>query len=309
MKRVKLLVVIGLLLAALAAATLFFVSRPPVLVVTDIPFAALYGERRILRRQVTASLALFRRVTPVMIADDASPDILIAAILYAYREPFAVLFPSRFFAVAERFHEEFPEITAVAFRGVNPVSEPPEGGGSLKVFGTDRETDLLRAGLFAGAMGFVMAAERDEEEEEPDPQRIHVLLHDRFTSPEGGELFAAAAAERDPDSAVVLASSPAHLPNMSAVSSIVVAGIGASVIEENPGIPTILFTWLEPTLLPGNVVAVFDDSHWALAVPAVRMAAEGVSFGAIPSKTLIFSRRIADNSLTRLLKRLARTEP
>jgi len=316
MKRARLLLVLaialGLLLAALSVTVLVFLSRPPVLVVTDLPFAALYGENRLRSRQLSASAALFRQVRPVLIADDASPDMLIAAISYASENPFLVLFPRRFAAVAERFHRESPEIPVVVFRGAVPAAEMPAGNGIFSVYGTDRATDLFRAGLFAGIIGSMgRGGLRDEVPDAglPVAQRTHVLWQDRFMTHEGRELFSGAARERDPDSAVVFVGTAAAMPDTRGVSSMVMAGAGADYLERNPGIPVILFSWLNPDLTSGEVVAMFDDSPWALVVPATRMAAEGIAVGVIPSKPLIFSDRIADNGVTRAIRRSAGRVP
>ena len=302
MKRVRLLILLCLLVAAPSAAALVFLSRPPVLVVTDIPFAALYGENRIRMRRIFASASLFREVRPVLIADDASPDILIAAIMSASENPFVVLFPRRFSAVAERFHGEFPEIPAVVFRGAVPAAQMPTGNGILNVYGTDRATDLFRAGLFAGIIG---STRLTGEEDDNLGQRTHVLLQDRFVNHEGRTLFSGAVMGLDSDSAVVFVNSAAEMPDMRRVSSMIMAGAGADLLERNPGVPVILFSWLNPDLTSREVVVMFDDSPWAMVVPATRMAARGEAAGLIPSKPLIFSDRIADNSVTRLLRRAA----
>ncbi|MCL2190643.1 MAG: hypothetical protein FWB79_01490 [Treponema sp.] len=306
MKRVVLLIALGLLIVGLVVPALVFLSRSPVLVVTDIPFAALYGEDRLRRRQLSASAALFRRVRPVFIADDASPDMLIAAISYASENPFVVLFPRRFAAVAERFHGESPEIPAVIFRGTVPAGGLPAGNGILNVYGTDQGTDLFRAGLFAGIIG---SMGRADEAGLPGGQRTHVLWQGRFVDPEGRGLFSGAVMERDPDSAVVFVDTAAGMPDTRGVSSMVMAGAGADYLERNPGIPVVLFSWLDPDLTSREVVAIFDDSPWALVVPATRMAANGVASGVIPSKPLIFSDRIADNRMARAMRRSAGREP
>jgi len=305
MKRVRLLILLGSLLAAPSAAALVFFSRPPVLVVTDIPFAALYGEARIRMRRAFASVALFRQVLPVLIADDASPDIVIAAVSAASENPFVVLFPRRFAAVAERFHGEFPETLVVVFRGAVPAAQMPRGNGVLNVYGTDRATDLFRAGLFAGIIG---AMGREVEQDDPG-QRTHVLLQDRFVNHEGRALFSGAAMGLDPYSAVVFASAAADVPDMRRVSSMVMAGAGADILERNPGTPVIMFSWLDPSLTSREVIVMFDDSPWAMVVPATRMAARGVAEGLIPSNPLIFSDRIADNDITRMLRRAAGRMP
>ncbi|MCL2191789.1 MAG: hypothetical protein FWB78_00140 [Treponema sp.] len=309
MKRAKLLLALGLLLAALSVTVLVFLSRPPVLVVTDLPFAALHGENRLQMRQLFASVALFRQVRPVLIADDASPDMLIAAISYASENPFMVLFPRRFAAVAERFHRELPEIPVVVFRGAIPAAEMPAGNGIFNVFGTDQGTDLFRAGLFAGIIGSMGQTVEPLDDDLPPGQRTHVLWQNRFVTPNGRELFSGAVMDRDPDSAVVFVSTPAGMPDTRNVSSMVMIGAGADYLERNPGVPVILFSWLNPDLTSREVIIIFDDSPWALVVPATRMAARGVSTGVIPSKPLIFSDRIADNGVTRAIRRSAGRVP
>ena len=296
----------GLFLAAALAAALAFFSRPPALVVTDIPFAELYGQRRIRAGQARASAALFRRVRPVMIADDASPDMLIAAIRAASERPAVVMFPRRFAAAAERFHREFPETPVALFRGNVPASQLPSGGGLFAVFGTDGATDLFRAGLMAGIAG---SAARGGEGGAGSRGMTHVLWQGRFVGPRGRELFAAAAAEADPGSSAAFVSSAAHMPDMAAVSSMVLAGAGADFLERSRGAPVILFSWMDPALAPDAVVAIFDDSPWALAVQAARLSARGEFSAEIPSRALIFSGRAADNGVARALRRAARALP
>ncbi|MCL2609517.1 MAG: hypothetical protein FWD94_06415 [Treponema sp.] len=304
-KRVWLLIALGALLVVLAVPVLVFLSRSPVLVVTDVPFAVLYGENRIRMRQVSASVSLFRMVRPVMIADDASPDIVIAAIKYASENPFAVLFPRRFSAVAERFHAEYPEIPVVVFRGTVPASELPAGNGVFNVYGTDRGTDLFRAGLFAGIIGSMRQEDEDSALGTVYGQRIHVLWQGGPVDSDERSVFSLAAMERDPGSAVVFVNAAADLPDTRLVSSLVLAGAGADYLERNPGIPVILFSWLNPDFTSREVVVMFDDSPWAMVVPATRMAVEGVACGVIPSIPLVFSDRLADNATSRMLRRAA----
>jgi len=303
MKRFKLLVSLGGILAALSASALVFLLRAPVLVVTDPPFVALYGEGRIRARQASASAALFRRVLPVMISGDASPDMLLAAISYASESPFAVLFPLRFASAAERFREEFPGTPVALLRGAVPPGDLPEGGGFFSVIGTDRAADLFRAGLFAGAAGAARAAGGE------GGRRVHVLWQDRFAGPDDRELFYAAVSAADPGSAVVFVRTHAEMPDPREVSSLVMMGIGADFFGGLPGVPVVLFGWLDPALTSRDVVAMFDDSPWALAAPAARMAARGAPSGEIPSKALVFSDRIADNRVARALRRAAGRRP
>jgi len=297
MKRVRLLFLLLPVAAALAAAVFF--ARDPVLVVTDVPFAALYGERRIRQRRAAASFSLFRRVLPVMIADDASADLVVAALGYAAERPFAVVFPGRFHEAAQRFHSEFPDVAVVLFRGTG--SGGVSGGAGFGVFAADRDTDLFRAGLIAGIAGAAFAPPPPEEGE--PPQRIHVLVQDASVTDEGRAVFSGAAQSADPGSAVIFVSSAAEMPDMGIASSLVIAGAGGDFLERNPGAPVVLFSWLDPAFTSGDVLVLFDDSHWALAARSVRAVSRGRYYGVIPSRPLIFSDRIADNDIARRLRR------
>ncbi|MCL2557437.1 MAG: hypothetical protein FWE09_03070 [Treponema sp.] len=295
---------------ALAIAAAVFFSRDPLLVVTDLPFAALYGESRVRSASISASLSLFRPVRPLLIADDASADVLVAAIRYASERPFAVIFPPRFSEAALRFHEEFPEIPVALMRGSVPAAQMPAGEGLFGVYGTDRETDLYRAGLFAGAMGLRPRDEAGEGQEDSPPsapeRRTHVLWNEAFVGARGRELFYEAVLKADPEAHVAFIGSDGELRDLSGVSSFSIAVAGAGAISSARGVPTILFAWLDPGLTHGDVFALFDDSPWALAVPVARLMEMGEAEGEIPSKPLIISARVADNAVTRDLRRFSR---
>jgi hypothetical protein len=53
---------------------------------------------------------------------------------------------------------------------------------------------------------------------------------------------------------------------------------------------------------------IFDDSPWALAVPAVKLAVRGDMGANIPSDAVFLRGRIADKELLRNLKEAARHE-
>ena len=80
-------------------------------------------------------------------------------------------------------------------------------------------------------------------------------------------------------------------------------------MERNPQIPLILFTWLDPALVSWEVAVIFDDSIWTLAVPAVRLAEQKQPDAKIPSKPLIFSGKIVNNEIMKLLNESAHKTP
>jgi hypothetical protein len=340
MKRIILLVSLSLLAAGLAVPVLVFFNRPPVLIVTNVSFVELYGADRMRRQGRSASLELFRPVKPVVVADDATPDVLVIAVSAAAEKPYCVLFPYIQAETAKRYHEESPEIPVVVFSGRTAVSGLPTADGVLCVYGTDRGTDLYRAGLMAGIINVAVRdaaqkaadeaakAEKAEKADEAaeaaeaakadeadgaEPEKIRrdvVLLQDRSVTAAERERFSEGVKEEDTEAGVISVRNAAEVPGPERVSCVVIAGGGNEYIEKNPKIRLILFTWTDPAFVSNEVAVIFDDSPWALAVPAVRMAAGnpagglagGLAEGKIPSKPLILPGVFADNSIFKRLK-------
>jgi hypothetical protein len=337
MKRIILLVSLGLFVAGIAVPVLVFFSRPPVLVVTNVSFTELYGAERLRRQRRSASLDLFRPVKPVMVADDAASDVLVIAVFAAAKKPFCVLFPYIQVEAAKRYHEEAPEIPVVVFSGRTGTSGLPTADGVLCVYGTDRSTDLYRAGLMAGIINVSVrdaaqkladeaakaekAAKADEAAEgegadEKEPEKIKrdvALFQDRSVTGAERELFSGGVKEEDPESGVIFARTAAEVPGPERISCAVISGGGNDYIEKNPKVPLVLFTWVDPAFVSKEVAVIFDDSPWALAVPAVRMAAGGLagglSEGKIPSKPLFFPGGFADKSIFKGLKKSSKKVP
>jgi hypothetical protein len=287
--------------AAFAVICIVFYSRSPVLVVTDAAFAELYGKERIRRQGREASHALFRRVKPVLTADGASPDILVAAVSEAARRPYCVLFPGYLAQAAELFHLQFPEIRIIIIGGFSAPSDLPRPDGVLCVYRTDLAVDLYRAGLFAGLIGLKRSS--------PEAKRTCFLWQDRFIRTAEREFFSSGLRESDPDAVARFINSTSDITGLEGVSCVILTRSGAEFLEENAKIPLILFTWLDPSMLPAETAAVFDDSTWALLVTAARMAVKNQDEGGIPSKPLVLSGGTADNGIDRILKQLAKKNP
>jgi len=291
------------ILIAMTIGGLVFYCRSPVLVVTDATFIELYGKGRIRRQGITSSLALFRRVRPVITADGASPDIQVEAISEASSRPFCVLFPAYLAPAAERFHLQFPEIRTVVLSGFDSVSGLPRPDGVLCVYRTDQETDLYRAGLFAGLISLKKSA--------PDAKKTSFLWQGRYRYLQAAEreIFSRGLRESDPEVAAFFINYASEMPGLEGISCVVLGHLVAEYMDNNAQIPVILFTWLDPSMIPAETVAVFDDSTWALVVPAVRMASNSQAEGKIPSKPLLFSGKKADNGIDQILKKLAKKMP
>lgn len=287
---------IGMVLG-LAGAALFFLSRPPVLIITDAPFMAMYGPRRMLWRQVRASLFLYRPVVPVLIGEGAAPDVLafavddaVSRILFS-RRPHCVLFPYRYADGARRYRELFPETPAALLQG-----RYENGGGTagLSVFSIDLERDFRRAGLFAAAFGKRKTGSIVLFQERLNQTAVRAAFQDGLR--QGGYTA-------EP----LFLNDFSELHSSMDIACVVLAGSGAEYLDQNFPYPVILFTWLDPDQTAREGALIFDDSLWALAVPLVKAVAEKRSGGRIPSEALIFSARIADKDILRQIQKAARS--
>ena len=307
MKISRLVVILGLALAVGALPALVYRVRSPMLIVTDAPFAAIYGPARLKKAQSAASRALFRRVKPVPIADGAGPDIVEIAINKAAARPFCVLFPRRLASAAERYHEQYPDIRLIILGGLTPEYDLPVPDDSLFVYRTDRDTDLYRAGLFAGILaGFKQIP---AEEDVAPLQRTIVLWQDRLVTADQRDFFSRGAMERDGETAVVFINNTGEMPEAEKLSCVVLAGTGVDYLDRRPRIPIILFSWLDPAMTQAEIAVLFDDSPWGQAVPAAHLAGKWQNQGQIPSKILILSDNIADNGIFRTLRKSAGKTP
>jgi hypothetical protein len=301
-RRLLLLAIAAGIVLALGIPCLVFFTRAPVLVVSDISFVSLYGAGRVRLERARASLALFRPVKPIVIADDAGDDIAYFAIGEASSRPFCVLFPVRFSGAAGFYRERFPEIPVAILegRGTDRNQAALDAGesaaGNFFLFATDMESDFYRAGLCAA----ILDGDKNG--------RIVVFLDDSIQSV-GREAFLRGLRDQGKETEPLFFTSFSELSGFSSgISCVVLAGSGAEFLEKNQEIPIILFTWLNTAFIPENTVLVFDDSPWAQAVPAVRLAASRTKIGRIPSKTLILSAKSADKYMLQKIKKAADTK-
>jgi hypothetical protein len=292
----------GVILTVLAGAgtALAFLARPPVLVVTDAPFTDLYGPRRVLTSRIRSSLALFRLVKPVMIAEDAGPDVLVFAVEDAaaagLSRPYCVLFPYRYADGARRYREQFPGIPVVVLEGRSEsgpgTAGTPDSQGILR-FSTDMEQDLYRAGRCAAILSRGIT------------DKI-VVFQDRALQTEAQTAFITGLRTQGYETAPLFLDTVSELSNNTDISCVVMAGSRDEYFEQNRDFPLVLCTWMDPELTPREAIVFFDDSPWAQTVPAVRMIAGTQTGGRIPSDMLIFSERIADKDILRQIQTVVR---
>jgi hypothetical protein len=259
----------------------------------DEEFLLLYGAGRSAFKRAELSLRLFRRVAVAQIAAGASPDVAAFAAAAAADRPYAALFPARHRQGALRYAEQTPGIP-VGVLGGGALFRPGEND-RFRFIETDKKTDLYRAGrcaaLFAlrdgGRILFFAGDLIDLEDREAFARGL------RDQGFEGNPLFV----ERGMEYA---------LPE--GLSCVVMSSPAENYLENNPGVPMILFSWIDPRLTARSVKIVFDDSPWALAFKAAKALGREGAPPPVASEALALWDRIGDAGLRRDIKRALKSE-
>jgi len=155
---IKGLIVIAVIAVLALIPIIIFFSRSPVLIVAEQSFIVLYGEERLVKQTRNASIALFRPIKTVPVANDAGDDIISLSIGEISEKPFCVIFPLRFANSAKQYYELNPHIPVVLLEGRFPEDSNPSAfaiGNNTSdyfIYKTDIKKDFYRAGLAAIAL-------------------------------------------------------------------------------------------------------------------------------------------------------------
>jgi hypothetical protein len=280
--------VLGGFLVLLAAAALVFRLRSPVILVSDAPFAALYGALRGRKKQLELSLRFFRPFRTVITGENAGADMVVFAVEEISKSPYAVLFPYRYYEGARRYGEKFPEVPALVLGGRG--LSPPRAGGPVFI-GTDSLTDYYRAGLAAA----LFLQKR--------PGKLLFLRHETVSAAAEGAFlagFRGSPGGRAGEDTIFL-DSGAAFEGWQDLSCVVLSGPAQDFLDRNLGIPVILFSWIDPAMTPAAAGLIFDDSPWALAARA--LGPEGGKGGVLASETTVVPERIGDPEMVQALRR------
>jgi len=294
--RSKILIITAFLTFFVIVILVVFLLRPVVLIVTELSFAEFYGVKRFHTETAHSSLVLFRRVKPVAVADDAGDDIIQAAVEKASSKPLCVLFPLRFAKIARSYKEKNPDIAVVLLEGRYNEWENPSSfaiGNDTEdyfIYKTDISADFYRAGLAAA----VIDGEKNE--------RLAVILESSIQK-QAKEAVSKALDDVGKPLQTSFFTSYSQFTSNQNISCVVLAGNGVDYLDKYSGVPVIFFTWINPELIPSDIVLVFNDSPWVQAVPAVRMVQAGMTKGQIPSKILFTGKKMLDKGTIRKLRK------
>jgi len=288
--RFILLIILASLVLVSLVLVIIFHARPPVLIVTEQLFIDLYGEQRIRDETFRASIALYRPVKTVVIANDAGDDIISLAVSEISSNPFCVLFPIRFARSARLYQERNPNIPIILLEGHISRADANSLRGDFFIFKSDIESDFYRAGIAAAAL------DNDQN------GRIIVFLEHDIMS-QAREAFLKALNDLEKPLETRFLTSFSQFSETADISCIVLAGLGIEYLDKKSGVPVIFFTWLNPFLIPADIAVVVNDSPWVQVVKAVRMVRAGETRGTIPSNFFILDRNKFDReTLRKILK-------
>ncbi|MDR0706978.1 MAG: hypothetical protein LBF60_03750 [Treponema sp.] len=291
--------------AAAAAALAFFIAgaafynRQPVLIVSDRQFNLIYGERRALITRLVTQARLFRPVKQALIGENAGADLVSLAAQSAAKAPYCALFPYRYHEGAVYYAREMPHIPVAVLGGAG--QKAPDG---VAFITTDEETDLYRAGRCAAIL-VQPAADSPAVDALVETKNRIMVLQRKTLAADQRQIFLQGAQDEG------FTGMPAYLTPNSAYRSagettvVVMFGNGTGFFEENKDASVILFSWMDPGATSSWVKMVFDDSLWALAIPAVEMARKGES-GVLPSQPRLLDGRVESRDIRRRLKKAAR---
>jgi hypothetical protein len=270
----------------------FFYFRPPVLLVSDAAFDALYGVRRAWEKRVELSLRCFRRVKVVPAAENIGADMLVFALEETVQTPYCVLFPYRYDEAAARYAARFPQVPVAVLGG--RIQQAPEQEGVLFI-PTDVMTDLYRAGRCAAVF-----AERGGE------GRV-LFFQDRILSPGEREAFTNGLREQGFEGEPLFLNPGVDYAGPEQAVCAVMMGAAPVFLEQNPGLPVVLFSWLDPDLTARGIKILLDDSPWALAFGAVAMVSRGEGTAPLPSAVLVLRGRLPEKVLLEQIKNVIRS--
>ena len=281
------LISVGVLVFAALSIFCVFWMRSPVLIVVEQAFVDLYGTGRIRNESILASFALFRPIRAVVISNEAGDDIVPFAVSEVSKRPFCVLFPRRFVHPALLYCEQNPNIPTVLLNG--RYSQNDSEYPSLFVYGTDIDSEFYNAGLIASALSPEFSG------------RIGVFTEPGIQS-DARNAFLRALHDQGKSAETMFFTSFSEFPANLDFSCVILAGTGIELLEQNLGIPVILFSWVSPSMVPQDIAAVVNDSPWAQVSQAASFAAAGLKNAVIPSNFHVIERNKIDRGVLQLIK-------
>jgi len=301
-------VIPAIIAIALISLLCIFYIRSPVLIVTEQSFIELYGKERIKKESFSVSLALFRPVKTVAVANDAGDDVVPFSINSVSKRPYCVIFPLRFAQSARLYKEIAQNTPIILLEGRYADDENPAKnllGGDISeyfVYKTDVNDDFYRIGLAVTAIKFKKEPKNENPpSDEGKKGKIIVFLENNLNQMK--DVFLRGLYDKGQLLETYFYNSYSQYLDMTDLSCVVIAGSGSDFLDKKAEVPIIAFTWLNPSLLPFDVVMTVNDSPWAQARQAVKMVKSGVKTGVIKSEFKVQNIKKFDRKVIAIIKK------
>jgi len=285
-----------------------FCFRSPVLIVMEKSFIDLYGKKRMDKEAFLSSLALFRPIKKVAVANDAGDDVVPFAVAEVSIKPNCVLFPLRFAKAARLYREMSPNIPVVILEGRYLEDENPAENalGAEKseyfVYKTDISDDFYRIGLAVSAIKPNLGKKEENSDlNEEIKGKIIVFIEQKLTKMK--DIFLRGLYDRGELLETHFYNSFSQYYDMSELFCVVMAGAGYEFLDKKTGVPVVLYTWLNPSLLPFDAAMVVNDSPFAQARQAVKMVKSGEKTGLIKSEFLVLDKNKFNGKVIAIIKK------
>ncbi|MDR1095133.1 MAG: hypothetical protein LBL31_01945 [Spirochaetaceae bacterium] len=255
---IKRLIGLAAVLAVLGGGAWFYLARPPLVLVVDESFLALYGQKRAETRRRILSATLLRRVTFAVAARDGGQDDAEVAVNEVSQKPFMVLFPERYLDNADRYASA---VEAAGLSGNIRTAVIDSGNGReasigrAESLGLDRETDFYRAGMCAAIIAKENRIAVYSQDALPQAHR-KAFTDGAVAAGYTGEPHFARSSDQSPPEGIGCA--------------VLFSAVNANLLAARQNIPIVLFSWTDPNYTPNGVAVVFDDSLLAVAEQAVQ---------------------------------------
>ncbi|MDR0685283.1 MAG: hypothetical protein LBF83_09165 [Spirochaetaceae bacterium] len=261
--------VYALLLMLLGAGAAFMV-RPPVVIVTDDVFSAVYGVRREHFKRIEMSVQLFRRIKLVRMSADAELDAVIFAIQDASKNPLAAVFPYRYYNAALRYAATNTMSSTVVLAGLNriPAGTAAEQDRAAILFvKQDESADFYRAGLCAA----LFSGRSASFTKVPDGDKSILVITNEKNSTEAGGFFERGLVQGGSSASSVFRGINDNYP-LTNLSCVVFWGQSSGFLYNSAenSLPNIVFSWMEPNFFSPGVKVIIDDSPLQLLPLIVR---------------------------------------
>jgi len=297
------------IIAAMFVIPLFiFNIRSPVLILTEMSFVEIYGKERLQNESLFVSLALFRPVKLVAVANDAGEDVVPFAITQASIKPYCVLFPLRFAGSARLYKNLGLNIPIVILEGrcleeENPAESILGGENSdYFIFKTDINDDFYRIGLAVPAIKPKIVKKQEESAGEDGKKgKVIVFLDNKLDKMK--DVFLRGLYDRGELYETHFFNSFSQYMDLADLHCVVIAGTGAEFLERKAEVPVLMFTWLDPALLPFDVAMTVNDSPLAQVRRAVKLVGSKEKRGLIKSEFRVLNKSKFGKKVLAIIKK------